>query len=244
MNGEKREFFEEIRQCALLSGSLLRRLDPEFEFVKKLVEEEVRKLVSEEGWEQIDEDRPWIKSLERGRYILKIGIVHARKGEHVTGADLFFELKDKKVIFVQSKRVGSNRRFAFDRLQLSKLTDLEVQLNLGLVSVTPQTYVQTPFWPIIPFYKVAFYHLIMTNSQTQERFFHISEITFTLGNRKSVSQDEFINMGITQQEFDDMFWGCRIGAPDLKEESKREMLDLYSLITNRMVIWLDVEERR
>lgn len=127
---------------------------------------------------------------------------------------------------------------------MSKLIDLEVQLNLGRPITATQPYIQTPFWPIIPFYKVAFYHLIMANSQTQERFFHISEITFTLGNRKSVSQDEFINMRITQQEFDGMFWDCRIGAPDLKEESKRKMLDLYSLITNRMVIWLDVEERR
>lgn len=107
MNGEKREFFEEIRQYALLSGSLLRHLDPEFEFVKKFVEEEVKKLVSEGKWKQIDEqEKPWIKSLERGRYVLKIGIVHARKGEHVTGADLFFELKDKKVILSNLKGSG------------------------------------------------------------------------------------------------------------------------------------------
>lgn len=66
---------------------------------------------------------------------------------------------------------------------------------------------------------------------------------FTLGNRKSVSQNEFINMGITQEEFDNMFWDCKIGAPDVNEELKRDILHLYSLVTNRMVVWLQIEEK-
>jgi hypothetical protein len=79
--------------------------------------------------------------------------------------------------------------------------------------------------------------------QTQERFFHISEVLFTLGNRKSVSQNEFLHMGITQKEFDDMFWHCNIGAPDVEEDLKRDMLYIYSLATNRMVIWLHIEQK-
>jgi len=84
---------------------------------------------------------------------------------------------------------------------------------------------------------------MVASLQPQERFFHISEIMFTLGNRKSVSQNEFLNMGVTQKEFDDMFWHCKIGAPDFKEELKRDMLHFYSLITNRMIVWLDIEEK-
>jgi len=242
---EKVSIIEEIGVHALLSQHLIRRLDPEPEYVGRLVKEEVRKLIEEGGWkERSEEGKPWITSIEKERYVLRIAVIHARHGEHITGADLVFELKDKKIVFVQSKRVGSNGRFAFDRLQLSKLAELEAQINFGSNSTAIQIFPQTIFYPIIPFHKTAFYHLIMAGSlQTQERFFHISEVMFTLGNRKSTSQNEFLNMGITQQEFDDMFWSCKIGAPDVGEELKRDMLHLYSLITNRMIIWLDIEER-
>jgi hypothetical protein len=237
--------FQETGQLAILSDHLLRRLEPEPEFVRRLVEEEIRKLMAEGRWkERPEEGKPWIRSVERERYILRIAVIHARGGEHITGADLVFELKDKKIVLVQSKRVGSNGRFTFNRLQLSKLAELEAQLNFRSDSVVIQTFPQTLFYPIIPCRKASFYHLIMADSlQTQERFFHISEIMFTLGNRKTASQNEFINMGMTQKEFDDMFWNCKTGAPDVGEELKRDMLHLYSLITNRIILWLDIEEK-
>lgn len=242
---EKNGIFEEVRQYAFLSKHLIKHLDPEPEYVEKLVEEEIRKLIEEGGWrEKNEQGEPWIKSVEREKYILRIAVIHARSGEHITGADLVFELKDKKIILIQSKRVGSNGRLAFNRLQLLKLAELEAQLNFRSDSVIIQTFLQTLFYPIIPFQRAAFYHLIMaSSSQVQERFFHISEIMFTLGNRKSTSQDEFLHMGITKEEFDEMFWHCKIGAPDISTELKKNMLHLYSMITNRMVIWLDIEEK-
>ncbi|MEM3465253.1 MAG: hypothetical protein QW566_02160 [Candidatus Jordarchaeales archaeon] len=232
--GEIRNF-EEIEQYGILSQHLIRYLDPEPAFVRKLVEEVKERLLSE-GWKEEWEDRPWVKVLEREKYVLRIAVIHARHGEHITGADLVFEIKDNKIILIQSKRVGVNGRFTFNRLQLLKLAELEAYLNLRSQSVNP-------FYLLIPFGKTAFYHLIMDfPSQTQERFFHVSEIIFSLGSRKSVSQDEFVKMGITKEEFYDMFLNCKIGAPDIREGLKRSMLQLYSLLTGRMLIWLDIEK--
>jgi hypothetical protein len=47
-----------------------------------------------------EKERPRIETFEREKYTLRIALIHARRGEHITGADLVFELKDKKVIFV------------------------------------------------------------------------------------------------------------------------------------------------
>lgn len=238
-------FLEDVRQCALIAQRLITRLEPEPEFVRKLVEQEARRIIVENEWKEISEQgKPWVKTLEREKYVLRIAVIHARKGERITGADLAFELKDRKIILIQSKKVGSNGRFVFSRLQLLKLAELEAQLNSRRYPVIMHAFPQTYLCPIAPSKGAAFYHLIMIeSSQTQERFFHISEISFTLSNRKSVSQDEFINMGITLKEFDDMFWHCKIGAPDMKEELKGKILELYSLITNRMIVWLHVEEK-
>ena len=46
----------------------------------------------------------------------------------------------------------------------------------------------------------------------EERFFHVSEISFVLGGRKSASQKEFLNYGLKSDEFQRMFWECRIGG--------------------------------
>jgi len=97
MDEERMSIFEDAEQLAILSEHLLRRLDPEPEYVRRLVKEEVRKLVAEGGWrERYEQGRPWIKSIERARYVLRIAVIHARGGEHVTGADLVFELKIKR----------------------------------------------------------------------------------------------------------------------------------------------------
>lgn len=236
---------EEARRLSKLGEHLLRHLEPETEYSERLVEDEVAGLIAQGEWKEItQEGSPWIKSLERKKFVLRIAIIHARRGEHITGADLVFELKGRKVVFVQSKRVGSNGRVHFDRLQLLKLAELEAQVNLGTGAVPLGTRSMTFPCLFVPLRKAAFYHLIMLDQgQTQERFFHISEIEYTLGNRKSTSQDEFLNMGLTQEEYDTMFWNCTIGAPDMEENAKKKMLYEYSLITGRTVAWLHVEER-
>jgi hypothetical protein len=243
MDGEKPEIVDEAKTLTLLGSNLLKQLDPEIEYMKQLLDEEIKKVLASNKWkEQQEAEKPWLKSFERENYRLKLAIIHARKGEHNTGADLVFELKDRKILFLQSKRVGSDNRLHFDRLQLKKLTDLETQINLGNhVIVFPSP---CQLCPAVILKKAAFYHLIMKErlqAQVQVRFFHISEITYVLGSRKSVAQDEFLHAGIDQEKFDEMFWKCEIGGPDLKEETKRNVFELYSLVTNRMLIWLHVE---
>jgi len=83
----------------------------------------------------------------------------------------------------------------------------------------------------------------LINLEEAPRFFHTSEISFTLAGNKSVSQKEFLNHGLKPEEFQRMLWECKIGGPDIREDKKKDVLYLYSLLTNRLIIWLHVEER-
>jgi len=262
---------EEIEALSNISMMLLRKLEPEPVYVRKYIEKECER-IQKEGWLEQEGDKPWIRTFKRGKYILKIAFVHARKGEHITGADLTFELKDRKIVFVQSKRVGSDGKIHFNRFQLQKLIELERQI-CGLFPF--YSYIDIHDWidiihyfcyrfekfykyrhpsfsPVLPFlplyylpFRATFYHLIMVNKDgIDERFFHTSEVSFTLGSRRSVSQKEFINQGLKPDEFQNMFWKCSIGGPDIREDVKRYILYNYSLLTNRLIIWLDVEEKR
>ncbi len=263
-------FQEQVKTLSGISTRLLQHLEPEPVYVKRYIEEECAKL-QEEGWFEQEGDRPWVRTFERNKYTLKVAFVHTRKGEHITGADLAFELKDKKVVFIQSKRVGSGGRIHFNRFQLQKLIELEGQIcglfpfyshidihdwveNLHHFYQRFEKYYRVKYPSFVPFlsflspysspFRAAFYHLIMTNEgQTEERFFHISEISFTLGSNKSISQKEFLNQGLKSDDFQRMFWECKIGGPDIRENIKRDILYLYSLLTNRFIIWLDIEER-
>jgi len=51
-------------------------------------------------------------------HTLKVVFIHARIGEHIAWANFVFELNNKKVIFIQSKRVGLDGRIHFKSLQL------------------------------------------------------------------------------------------------------------------------------
>ena len=263
-------FQEEVKTLNNISMMLLRKLESEPVYVREYIERECER-VQREGWLEQEGERPWVRTFERENYILKIAFVHARKGEHITGADLIFELKDKKIVFVQSKRVGSGGRIHFNRFQLQKLIELERQI-CGLFPFYSDIdihewidimhyfyhrfekyyrYKYPPFGPDSPFspayylpFRATFYHLIMTNQgKIEERFFHTSEVSFTLAGNKSVSQKEFLNQGLKSDEFQRMFWECKIGGPDIREDIKKDVLYLYSLLTNRFIIWLDIEER-
>ncbi len=261
-------FEEEVKTLSNISMKFLERLEPEPVYVKEYIESECER-IQKEGWFEQGKDRHWVRTFERNKYTLKVAFVHARKGEHITGADLAFELKDKKVIFIQSKRVDSGGSIHFNRFQLQKLIELEGQicglfpfyLNVDIhewIDIAHHFYHRfeksfkyPPFSPVLPFlllyylpFRATFYHLIMTNqSQIEERFFHVSEVSFTLAANKSVSQKEFLNHGLKPAEFQRMFWECKIGGPDIREDIKKDVLYLYSLLTNRFIIWLDIEER-
>jgi len=235
-------FQEEVKILSNISMSLIENLEPEPTYVKKFIKE-VCEEIQEKGFLKQEEDRTWKWIFKKDKYTLKIAFVHARKGEHITGADLVFELKNKKIVFIQSKRVGRDGRIRFDRFQLQKLIELEGQI-CGLFPFYS-------YFPILPFlvplyyltFRAAFYHLIMTNQgKIEERFFHTSEVYFTLAGNKSVSQKEFLNHGLKSDEFKRMFWECKIGGPDTREDIKKDILYLYSLLTNRLIIWLHVEE--
>jgi len=253
-------FQYDVEELSDISIMLLKKLEPEPYYVKEYINNICKKL-KEEGWLKKENERPWIKTFEKRKYTLKIAFIHARKGEHITGADLVFELKDKKVIFVQSKRVSSDKRIHFNRFQLQKLIDLEWQIVFDLPHYSLPYYrykdllllplkdlllhLPLPFlWLYYSPVRVVFYHLIMENAgQKEERFFHTSEIAFTLGGKNTISQNEFLNQGLKPDEFQEMFWLCKIGGSDIKEDSKREILKFYSLFTNRLIIWLNIEEK-
>jgi hypothetical protein len=235
-------FQEEVKTLSNISMGLLQKLEPEPVYVRGYIEKECEK-IQKEGWLEQERDRPWVRTFVQQKYTLKIAFIHARKGEHITGADLAFELKDKKVIFVQSKRVSSDGKIHFNRFQLQKLIELEEQI-CGLFPLFSPVLV-LPFLPpyYLPF-RATFYHLIMTNqSEIEERFFHTSEVSFTLAGNKSVYQKGLLNHGLKPSEFQKMFWECKIGGPDIGEDIKKDVLYLYSLLTNRFIIWLDIEER-
>lgn len=251
-----------------ISLKLLQKLEPEPVYVKEYIEKECKK-IQEEGWLEQEGDRPWVRTFEREKYTLKIAFVHARRGEHITGADLTFELKDKKIIFVQSKRVGKDGRIHFNRFQLQKLIELETQIYSSFPFYSgidvhewirimhhfyymfEKHYRYPLFGPVSPFllsyylpFHVAFYHLIMVSqSKIEERFFHALDVSFMLAGNKSISQKEFLNHGLKPDEFQRMFWECKIGGPDIREDVKRDILYLYSLFTNRLIMWLNVEEK-
>jgi hypothetical protein len=263
-------FQEDVKELSFISVSLLRKLEPEPVYVKDYIEEVCRK-IQKEGW--LEQERgPWIRTFEQEKYTLRVAFIHARRGEHITGADLAFELKDKKVIFVQSKRVGSDSRIHFNRFQLQKLIELEGQICSLLPPYSSTEVIEwmeimhyfyhkwlekyyrykyplfvlfSPF--LLPYYspfRVAFYHLVMVNKdQIEERFFHTSEIAFALGGNKTVPQKEFLNQGLKPNEFQEMFWECKIGGPDIKEDLKKQILEGYCYLTNRLIIWLHVEEK-
>ena len=261
---------KEISTLYDISASLLKNLEPEPVYLKRFIESECERF-KKDGWVEQEGDRPWINTFEKEKYTLKVAFVHARKGEHITGADLAFELKDKKIIFIQSKKVGPNGRIHFNRFQLQKLIDLEEQIcglfpfysNIDIkewtdiihnlyhrfekfyLHMNPQFFQVLPFLPKFysPF-RATYYHLIMTNlGQIEERIFHTSEISFTIAGKKSVSQKEFINYGIKSDEFQKLFWECKIGGPDIRESIKENVFYLYSLFTNRFIIWLDIDVR-
>lgn len=195
-------FQEEVRALSNVSTRLLQHLEPEPVYVKKHIEGECER-VQKEGWFEQEGDRPWVRTFKRENYTPEIAFVHTRKGEYITGADLVFELEDKKIALVQSKRVGSGGRIHFNRFQLQKLVELEGQI-CGLFPFYSDMdihdwieivhhfhrrfekhyrYRYPPVAPVLPFlppysspFRAAFYHLIMTNQgQMEKRFFHISE---------------------------------------------------------------------
>jgi hypothetical protein len=92
----------------------------ETEHVREYLEEEINRIKSE-GFVEVSNEG-WMRKFEVGGRTLKIAFIHGRRDEHVSGADVVFELKDNKIAVIQSKKVGSDCRLHFDRLQLTKLT--------------------------------------------------------------------------------------------------------------------------
>lgn len=233
---------EDLDSLSTICGGLLSGLAPEVEYVKRYMEETCAELLRE-GWSDDGGEPHWTRILALEECTVQIALIHGRKGERITGADLAFELRDQKVVFVQAKRAGPRGRIHFNRFQLYKLLDLEAQLcaaNRHPASVTSWgSGFLTRFAP--PWCLVAYYHLIMgTPSETEERLYHASEVSFVLGQRKSCSQGEFKGHGLRPEDFRDLFWRCTIGGPDLDVSIKREVFWNYSLLTGRLVLWIDV----
>jgi len=255
------ELLKDIKSLSETAMLLLRPLEPEPKYVKEFIEMMLREILRE-GWIE-REDRDWLKTFERNNYILRIGYIHARRGEKATGADLFLELEGNKIIFIQSKRVDSRGRLRFDRFQLYKLIELELQLHslflplylkrilFRLMEELYEAHFRFGHPPLVPLciplyclpFRISFYQLIMLNENRKEesRFFHTSEIHYTLAGRKTAHQREFLNYGLKPEEFLEKFWECEIGGPDIDERTKRNVLRLYSLLTNRLVLMFSIK---
>lgn len=232
----------ELATLSEVSANLLSRWDTEVDYVKKLIEATCKQLLHE-GWSGDPAEPHWIKTLTRENYTLRIALIHGRRGERISGADLAFELRDEKVVLVQAKRVGSRGRMSFSRFQMHKLLEVEAELcgptRHRLDACSPSPRVHLPYAGLC---RLAFYYLVMgTASQPQERLFHASEVSFVLGNRKSASQTEFVGQGLSPKDFQDLFWQCKIGGPDLDYSVKAAIFHYYSLVTDRLVMWVDVE---
>lgn len=208
----------------------------ETEHVKQYLEEEIGRIESE-GYTEVTNEG-WKREFEINGKILRIAFIHGRKGEHKSGADVVFERKGNKLVVIQSKKVGSNYRIHFDRFQHTKLKDLEARLNY------PRVLARGPPGAVfVPARRAAYYQLTMSEQgKPQDRMFHVLEVDGTLGNRKSCKQDEFLDRGLTEDEFHNLFEDCAIGAWDINEQRKRNEFHLYSLVTSRLVIWLHLEE--
>jgi hypothetical protein len=192
-DGARWTFHEDVEVISSMGASLLRKLEREPEYVRGFIRRAVSRL-EQEDWRQVKEQR-WLDSLEREGYVLKIGFVHGRRGERVSGADLVFELKDKKLVLVQAKRVGADGRIHFNRLQLSSLTDFEENVNRGFLQAWRGLFLP------LAFRKVCFYQLIMTTEEhVQQRIFHTRQVSDVLGSRKSENQSEFIHQGELDEE--------------------------------------------
>ncbi|MBD3353594.1 MAG: hypothetical protein GF364_19075 [Candidatus Lokiarchaeota archaeon] len=215
-----------------------------FKLNKKEVEyidERLSKIFSdfeEKKWKNITgENRQWINVFEKGNQQIKVSLIHGRKGETITGADFAFEWKKKKVIFVQSKRISSSGRIKFDRSQLYKLIQLEAKINNS--KICPNCF--NPISSIMN--STSFYHLIMRGKKNKvvEKYLPVGEVNFILAGYLSRAQKHFLYKGITPDEFMKLFWECKIGGPDVKNEIKKDVFEFYSLQTNHLIVWLEYD---
>jgi len=72
------------------------------------------------------------------------------------------------------------------------------------------------------------------------RFLLVHDVEYILGSRQSLASREIEGQGLTESDFNNKFWDCTIGGPDLSYQEKKEKLELYSYISSRLVMWVDV----
>lgn len=238
--------FKDIQSLANTSAFLLKRVLPEPDLVKEEIMEEAKRL-SREGWRVSEESKYVVESrlAEQNRVLRKV-FIHGRKGERTSGADLVVELCNEKIIWIQAKRMNPRGRFDFNRRQLLTLIKfcfkLRKEANRKCPSRIPHSCVNTlKSCPV-------FYELISYDSNLPARrirrvrsdYFQACEISYILGGRKSVSSKEVRRQGLSRADFRNLFWKCHIGVPDIAQKRKRAILYNYSMLTNRLVILVEI----
>ena len=147
----------------------------------------------------IDEDVYSLKPsdpVERKCYgaMLKVWKIH-RGGllcRDIKGADLYYEISDKKFVLIQYKSPNKRNRIALDRDQLDELK------NACPMRCPPTNRFGCGSW-----YKIR--------SKDDREYFTACEALKLFGGRKSRLRKYFVN-GLSHDRFESDFGSCRIGA--------------------------------
>ena len=177
---------------------------------------------------------------EQNRVLRKV-FIHGRKGERISGADLVVELCNEKILWIQAKRMNPRGRFDFNRRQLLTLKKFCFRLRKEANRECPSLFhscVDT--LESCPVFYELISHDANTSTSIQRNYFQACEISYILGGRKSIGGEEVRKQGLSRADFENAFWGCQIGVPDIPQERKRAMLYYYSMLTNRLIILVEI----
>lgn len=223
-------------------------LPTEAEIIKAEFKREINAM-REESVERILNKERYQEFRVNDRVCRKYFIHQTEKETELTGADLAIEIKGQKLIFFQAKREGMDHRFHFDRRQMMQL----MWLNDEIIERTFPPPCFSTYFPHNLSYKVpCFYKLIFLKFPStrhfryrdvqieEERYIPVKQVNAILGRRMSASSKEF-RTGYTSSEFQVAVEKCEAGSPDLNDEDlKRRIFLQYSILTNRLVVFLSI----
>lgn len=220
----------EVDDLAETAGSLLRlwNLPNESRMVLQDMEEQKRMLM-EAGGKLAEETSRSFES-ESG---LRKTFIHGRMGERISGADLVMEVKDKKTLFIQSKRIGRTGRYHVPRHQMYHLLKLCCNLHGDYFPVA---------WGFIGLSCRRHCGVLyeFRESEEDKKYISACEVRFILGGRGSIHAREIEACGFDENGVSDLFRKCIVGMRDIPYDQKRELFRMYSVMTNRLLILFEI----
>ena len=230
----------ELSYLANITVKLLDLRKTEFEILREDFVKEVRELIAR-GYEVSYRGKRMIeaRSEKDQTIVIKKKIIHGPKLEPIYGADVAIEKPGRWTVFIQYKKVGKKKRFSIGRgqlLTLIRLCQLLCEPRCVALRIGPWC------WPcLIPpriacgstYYALAFEDGI--------RYIRACDLSFVLGQRASISANEIRPATMPEEEFKRLVMKQRIGCADLPAEQKEKIFKMYCILTNRLVIFLEIE---